>query len=95
MLNDDQAHLWPLRENDAAIMTLLRKFLHLSKPEITAINQVRNYLEVFTVADIATGDGTRISSNYLSGVRSQNPSSYEWQTEHPSDQDFRCWTKYL
>ena len=95
MLNADQAHLRPLRENDAAIMTLLRQFHHLSKQEITAINRVRNYLEVLTVADIATGDGKHICTNYLSGIRSHNRSSYEWQTEHPCAQDFRCWRKYI
>ena len=65
------------------------------KSEISSLNRVHNFLEVFTVVDIATGDSKHTCHPFLNRFLSQNRSTFESQTEHPSPRDFRCWAKYL
>ena len=54
-----------------------------------SLNRVRCYLEVLTVADIATGDGSSICLHFLLGKKSNQPSKYTWPVEHPDIADFQ------
>ena len=87
--------LSPLRENDVEIMRCFHENLSLSSAELLAINRVRCYLEVLSLADIATGDGKKIRQCYLQGIRSTERSTWEWHEERPCIKDFNIWRKYL
>ena len=43
------------------------------------------------IADIATGDGLRIRSNYARGRPGDTVSQWDWHEEHPSKEDFVHW----
>ena len=58
---------------------------------MTSINRVRGYLEVFTLADIATGDGTKIRQCFIQGTKCDTTSLWEWHEERPSALDFTNW----
>lgn len=95
LVNHDCPRLRPLRENDASIMSTLRKHNTVTKAEETSFNRVRCHLQVLTMADIATGDGSSIRQNYLVGLPDCNKSSYIWQVEHPGQADFACWRRLI
>ena len=83
------------RENDASIMEAIRALGPLSRKEIMAINRVRCYFQVMTVADIASGDGKRISKNYINNNSKPFRSKWKWHVEHPSNADFNIWHKRI
>ena len=49
-----------LRNNDKALMDILSQEHEITTTVKKSINRVWGYLEVFTLADIATGDGIKI-----------------------------------
>ena len=63
-----------LRTNDRALMDIISQYHNITDQEIISINRMRGYLQVFTLADIVTGDGYKIRSNYLIGVKSDTSS---------------------
>ena len=81
----------PLREHDQAIMDILLKDYDLPVKTLQSINRVRCHFKVFSVADIATGDGLQIRNQFISGLVEQNESIWEWPLEQPSNVDFKCW----
>ena len=81
----------PLREHDQAIMDTLLQNYDLPKKTLQSINRVRCHLQVFSVADIATGDGLKIRNQFLIGSAEINESTWEWPLEQPSNKDFKCW----
>ena len=54
------SRMGPLRINDKALMDIFYQEHDITTTVKISINKVRGYLEVFTLADIATDDGTRI-----------------------------------
>ena len=81
----------PLRNNDRALMDILSKDHDITPTMMSSINRVRGYLEVFTLADIATGDGTKIRQCFIQGTKSDTTSLWEWHEERPSALDFTNW----
>ena len=59
----------PFRRHDRALMDIFIQDYSFSPPFLISINRVRCFLEVFSVADIATGDGTRLRSCYSLGQK--------------------------
>ena len=58
---------------------------------MASINRVRGYLEVFTLADITTGDGHKIRQCFLIGAKSDTNSLWDWHEEQPSPLDISRW----
>ena len=72
-------------------MIFLRNNHDIRPSILLSINLVRCYLEVYSLADIVTGDGTNIRKNYLLGTPSDSRSTWDWHRESPSSQDFTQW----
>ena len=62
---------------------------------LQAINRVRCHLQIFSLADIATGDRTQIQNNFLLGKNDNISSIWDWPLEKPSVQDFKEWKSAL
>ena len=60
----------------------------LTTADLISINRVRCYLKVFSLADIATGDGSKIRTCYKFGQRSNTTSSWDWHEEQLFHQDY-------
>ena len=56
-----------------------------------SINKVRGYLEVFTLADISSGDGIKIRPCFALGLKGDTRSKRDWHEERPSALDFSRW----
>ena len=84
--NATNISLSPLRRNDHALMDIFIQDHSLSSALLVPINQVYCYLEVFSLADIETGDGTCIRSCYSQGQGGDTHSQWDWHEERPSDQ---------
>ena len=82
------------RENDVTIMKALKQTCKLTKKEETSFNRVRCHLQLLSIADIATGCGTRICQKYLEGTNDTN-STFDWHKEKPDTGDYKIWRKYL
>ena len=80
----------PLRVNDRALMDILKEH-DIPTAVSTSINRVRGYLEVFTLADITTGDGNKIRQCFQLGSKSDTKSLWDWHEERPSPLDFSRW----
>ena len=93
--NATNISLSPFRRNDRALMDIFFQDHSLSSAILVSINRVRCYLEVFSLADIATGDGTRLRSCYSQGQRGDTHSQWDWHEERPSDRDFKRWRDAL
>ena len=50
----------PLCQHDVVLMDIFRKDHNIRPSILLSINRVRYYLEVYSLADIVTGDGTNI-----------------------------------
>ena len=72
-------------------MDILSKDHDITPTMMSSINRVRGYLEVFTLADIATGDGAKIRQCFIQGTKSDTTSLWEWHEERPSALDFTNW----
>ena len=92
--NDDMPQLSLTREGDRSIMSTLTEVCKLSRKDQISVNRVRCFLQVITIADIATGCGTKIRKCYMMGTR-PTTSSYDWQLEQPCSQDFKLWRKCI
>jgi len=64
---------------------------------MATLNRCRLYLQVFTVSDIATADGIRITKEAKQGIRSKiRPSRLMWPAQgRPSNQEWAIWTRHL
>ena len=89
--NSTNIRLSPLRLHDRSLMDILRTDYDLTPADQISINRVRCYLEVFSLADIATGDGSRIRPCYKYGQRGDTISSWDWHEEQPSRHDVSRW----
>ena len=89
--NTTNRWLSPLRIHDRAITDIFFQDHSLPPNILVSINRVRCYLEVFSLADITTGDGTRIRSCYLQGNRGDTHSKSDWHEKQPSVRDFNRW----
>ena len=89
--NSTNIRLSPLRLHDRSLIDILRTDYDLTPADQISINRVRCYLEVFSLADIATGDGSRIRPCYKYGQRGDTISSWDWHEEQPSCHDFSRW----
>ena len=58
-----------LRKNDVSIMGGIMDKTSYSMDELKFINYCRMYLQVFTLADITEGNGSRITTNTAEGIR--------------------------
>ena len=63
----------PLRTNNRALMDIFREH-DINATVMTSINRVRGFLEVFTLADITTGNGNKIRQCFLRGSKSDTNS---------------------
>ena len=89
--NSSNVRLSPLRLHDRSLMDIFRIDHDLTPADRISINRVRCHLEVFSLADIATGDGSKIRLCYKLGLRSDTTSSWDWHEERPSSHDFSRW----
>ena len=80
----------PLRTHDKAIMDIFSKEHDITLTVMTSINRLRGYLEVFTLADIATGDSTKIRPCFILGIKSDTKSLWDWHEERLSHLKYRC-----
>ena len=82
-----------LRVRDEAIMEQIIANTEYSKKEIYDINECRIYLQVFSVADIADGDGSRITEKALIGRRdAYRTSKWHWPDRpRPPEAFWRKW----
>ena len=55
------------------------------------VNRVRCHLQIFSLADIATGDGLRIQNKFLQGRNESKESIWDWPLEQSSPRDFNEW----
>ena len=64
---------------------------------IRSLNRVRLSLQVYSLADITTGDGTHIRYNFVECRQPRDvlPSPYVWPTEEPTNADRRLWVAAL
>ena len=72
-------------------MDILRNKHDILPSILLSINRVHCYLEVYSMTDIATGDGTKIRNNFLLGTPSDSNSIWDWHCESPFSQDFTHW----
>lgn len=89
--NTTNVRLSPLRSHDRTIMDIFFQDHSLPPNILVSINRVRCYLEVFSLANITTGDGNRIRSCYLQGNRGDTHSNWDWHEEKLSVRDFNRW----
>lgn len=81
-----------LRENDTCIMQSFMDNPIIQYYELKTLNKCRIYLQAFSLADITTGDGLRITKKAWEGIKASpmrdiegwplwgNPSVAEWKT---------------
>ena len=65
--------------------------LALSLQILVSVNRALCYLQVLTLSDITTGDGSRISRCYLLGERGSLRSTWIWHEERPTPANFQLW----
>ena len=85
-----------LREKDSMLSSnfaIAERMKVITKGEWSSANRCRLFLQVLTVADISTGYGTAIDTNYLKGVQqTERPRVADWPTQgQPSKQDWTAW----
>ena len=88
--------MWTTRDEyimEKAVTTLQGK-------ELATFNKVRMYLQVTTVSDLSTADGSCIDSNLMIGNRGTSPSpsrwAYSWPTvPGPTHSEKKAWTASL
>lgn len=80
-----------LRLHDKAIMDIFYTEYNLPTSTLQSINRVRCHLQLFSLADLATGDGTKIRNQYILGLKDNLGSNWEWQIEQPSHKDIIAW----
>jgi hypothetical protein len=84
------------RQGDEFIMHFLIQQPTLSRSDLISCNQCRLAIEAVTLADIVTGDGKRIQSDYIGAHPNlTHRSKWEFPVEKPSPQDVECWRRGL
>ena len=83
------------RVNDQAIMDYFIKQGNISKNHLCAINRVRCHMQIFTIADLATGNGKYVNSKYLIRLRENQNSQWKWHMESPTNADYKIWKEYI
>ena len=81
----------PLRQHDQALMDIFINQHSLPTTILQSINRVRCYFKVFSLADIATGDGMRICNKYMHSTNNDMDSYWDWPMEQPSTKDYAHW----
>ena len=94
LINGDTPRIILPRENDITIMKALKQICEITKKEETSFNRVRCHFQLLSIADIATGCGTKICQKYLEGTNDTN-SNFDWHKEEPDRNDYKIWRKYL
>jgi hypothetical protein len=82
------------RQNDQSITDAIRNNPAISPSEWRSINRCRLYLKVFTLSDITTADGLRLTGYSIRGYRhlpSTNPSIHFQHWQQPPQY---CWTQW-
>ena len=84
------------RVGDAFIMEKVTQSEAFSEEEEIRINRCRIYFQAMTLADIVTGDGSKITPQALALDRALRPESrYMWPNELPSRADRNLWKRAL
>lgn len=87
------------RQHDEFIMeALLSRYRDIfSRSEILAINRCRLYMQVVSLSDIATGDGTRITKKAYRGISdSFRSSKWRWAVQiNPTPREWKLWRQAL
>ena len=84
------------RQNDECIMDKFLTCSDIPKKHLTILNRCRIYLQVFTVADIGTGDGVYISHNAWHGIRTSRRATLTWpEWQRPPSKDWVIWRQSL
>jgi hypothetical protein len=82
------------RQNDQSIIDAIRNNPAIKPSEWRSINRCRLYLKVFTLSDITTADGLRLTGYSIRGYRhlpSTNPSIHFQHWQQPPQY---CWTQW-
>ena len=77
--------------NDKSLMEIFTQEHDITTAVKTSINKVRGCLAVFTLAEIATGEGTKILPCFASGIKIDTKSNWDWHEERPSVLDSSRW----
>ena len=81
----------PLRVNDKSLIEVFTKDNDITTAVRMSNNKVWGYHEVFTLADVATSDGTKIRPCLSVRLKSDTKSNWDWQEERPSALDRPRW----
>ena len=86
-----------LRQKDEYIIEAILRCKEIESYEILAANKCRLYLQAFSIADIATGDRTSISTNAWEGKPSNQLRTHiGWPIwGKPSTADWKVWRKVM
>ena len=84
------------RANDQYLMEMVLAIPGLSRSQLISFQRCRLKLGAHTLADICTGDGTRIRKQALEVIPdTTQPSNFIWPTEHPCARDKTEWRTCL
>lgn len=83
------------RTGDMAIMDICCNEMTLPQVTIAALNRERCYLQVFSLADVVTGDGKTIQYSCLNRLRDTSTSNWQWHEQRPTTKDFKTWKYYI
>ena len=73
------------RQNDRYLTEMVLALPHVTKKEQVQFNTMYKHLQVLTLADITTGDGTQITVSAKEGKRDKcRTSQYKWPKEAPT-----------
>ena len=91
----DAIKLHGARTHDVAIMDAVRELGPIIPAQLKAFNRVRCHLHVMNLSDVTTGDGKRIDTVFFDSSPPCLDSAWEWHLEHPTQQDYKVWRRYL
>ena len=63
--------------------------------DLKSFNRVRCHLQIFSISDVVTADGKKISSNAYNGGYGTLESKWNWHEERPTAKDFSIWRSLL
>jgi hypothetical protein len=93
----DNAYIPSLeRLHDRHIMDMVLQSPHFTSKDIRLINYCRLYLQVVTVSDITTAEGTGLDPTMLIGTRTRLSSRTKWHHFHqkkPSSNAWKTWRR--
>ena len=99
-IEDDTKDFQFVRENDSTLsgrFAQAYKAKAITKSEWTKANKCRMYLKVFTVGDVASGDGTLIDEGIRKGQQQEcRARNIDWPHQgKPKKTDWYAWSKVL